>query len=51
LLQQPNLVADSSRRYAEFGRSFLEAEVPRGSLKRAQLDKRRQFIHALNLDE
>lgn len=45
LLQQTDLVADGSRRYAEFGRSLLEAEMPCGSLKRPQFDKRRQLGH------
>src|SRR5215813_69794 len=51
LLQQSDLMAHRRRRDAELGGGLLETHVPRRRFERAQLDERRQPVHAANLDE
>ncbi len=44
-------MADRCWRHAEFGRGFLETQVPRRGVKGAQLDEGRQFVHRRSVDE
>jgi hypothetical protein len=44
-------MADRCRRHAEFGRGLLETKMPCRSIKGAQLNERRQFVHPRNVDE
>ena len=44
--QQPDLVADRGGRHAQLRRGLLEAQMPGGGVKRAELDEGRQLLHA-----
>jgi hypothetical protein len=49
--QKPDLMADCGGRHAQFRSGFLEAQMPGGGVKGAELNKRGQLLHAPNVDE